>query len=367
MSVSGYDTTYWDFANQRLTSKTGVTSLEIDTINATVIQADKIGVGDYTGNYVTLQSDTFYTMKDTAANILNGLWASDGADLQAYWLPWDSLPGGDTSYFDYAANTVTTKTDVYNMVINEDLSVGDTITVGESGGTPGVLNIANSDGDIAHFFVLDNQIEITRTDIAGGLALFGGAASGNGSFASYSSTSAGTGSVALGFQARADETAGVAFGYKSRSRYRGGLTQASYSFLAVGDAQTTTATVVRSVTHADATWYELYTAGASGRLIVPASTAWFFRADIIATNTTQDTTMSYTITGHIIRDAANSTTLLATTPTQHYETNTNYSVRATADDTNEALLIEVQLTSGHTGASTAIQWVSRIELTEVTF
>jgi hypothetical protein len=394
-----YDSSYFDLTGNRITTKTAVDEIATDTMRTDYLAANTIGAGSYDGNFGTLYADTNYAGIDTAATMPNGVMVADSATGQVYWIDADSVGNnlwtlltGDL-YPSTAGNNVWLKDsvymtnlpykvcdtilgisndtifemvnsaasdwtrsggDIYPTTATDDIWGKDTIKVGESGGTTGVIELIASDGDIGHIYMHTTDRMMFRSansfDLGGIMVL-----------------DASTIKCSFGSSNSLTQNFSTVIGSDGRTASRGQLAHAYGRFSVDGDAQDSRYITRRSVTHADATWYTLFTDGSSLTVDVPASGVWFFRADIVATNTTQDTTMAYTITGHIKRDASNNTTMMGTpTITTHYETNANYLVQAVADDVNEALAIQVQLTSGSDGSGVR-QWVSRIKWVQVIF
>ena len=140
--------------------------------------------------------------------------------------------------------------------------------------------------------------------------------------------------------------------------------QASGSFSAIGDAQSSVFVVRRSVDNSDANWYELFLDGAAERMAVPADTVWTF--DILIAGTTQGSTKSFgfRIEG-VIENDGGTTSVLASTVTTIYDTDdTDFDARVSADDPNDALLVEL---TDSTSGGDVVQWVARVQTAEVTF
>jgi len=172
-------------------------------------------------------------------------------------------------------------------------------------------------------------------------------------------------------------------GYHGRARLYGQMAMASTRFGVTGDAQTSWLTARRSVqTNGVAAgtgvgitnaWNPLFLDGDGGayRGVLPYTAAtetnalWVFRARVAAFATTNGTPAyvghsgAYEIEGAIKR-IINATTMLAASVTTIYEDNAAWDVRAVADDTSEALVIEVYPDDA------CVRAVATIELTEVT-
>jgi len=138
-------------------------------------------------------------------------------------------------------------------------------------------------------------------------------------------------------------------------------------FSSVGDAQIQISTLRIATT--DATQTAMLTPDVLGksRVTIPADTSWVFSALIIGRSDEADGNDSgaYRIEGCLTRDESNNTALVGSvTVTTIAESAgaTAWSVTATADDTNEALAIQV------TGeAATNIRWVAKVDIAQVTY
>jgi len=103
-------------------------------------------------------------------------------------------------------------------------------------------------------------------------------------------------------------------------------------------------------------------ANATNLIVINANQTVRFEANIVAKEQGSTNSNSYKITGLIVRDGSNNTTLKWFSPVTEYEDIVGCSVDAAADDTNEALQIRV------TGvAATDIRWVCRLQTEEVIY
>lgn len=155
-----------------------------------------------------------------------------------------------------------------------------------------------------------------------------------------------------------------ALGNQAKSNIYGGFAHAIGMFSVQGDAQTRVFVLRTQTTNATATEMFLDGTGGSQRLVLPNDTTWFFRIAIVARRTDADNESAvYELIGGIDRNTtAGSTALVGTrTRTVYAEDNTAWQVDSVADTTNGSLQINV------TGqASKTVNWVARVELTEVT-
>lgn len=124
-------------------------------------------------------------------------------------------------------------------------------------------------------------------------------------------------------------------------------------------------TLIRDVTHSDASWYELFLDGSTVRATIPTDTIWAFEALIAGATSGQVKGFAFHILGAIENDGG--TTALMGTPTVTTvddSDDVSFDARATADDTNDALLIEVQDSDG---ASDVVRWKAIVTISPVTF
>ena len=149
-------------------------------------------------------------------------------------------------------------------------------------------------------------------------------------------------------------------GTQARVRVANQISTSAGQFAAAGDAQASRYHLRNSTTNATAT--TLFRDGSSARIVIPAQSAWAFKIRLSAYNSTDNTGAAWTINGGIRRDNANGTALLGSpTVTQYADASmSGASVAVTADDTNEAIQVNV------TGlASKTIRWHAVVETSEV--
>jgi hypothetical protein len=155
-----------------------------------------------------------------------------------------------------------------------------------------------------------------------------------------------------------------AFGFQAKAVNVGQQSHASGRIAADGDAQHSHWHLSRQRTHSDATWWPLLVDGANSPF-VPANTGWTFVAEIFGATVNQGKRFSFSIEGAISRDNASNTTLLASTTTTIYDTDdVSFDARAVANDTTEALEIQVQ-DSGSGGDT--VRWSCYLRTTELTY
>ncbi|MEN6294535.1 MAG: hypothetical protein ABFD61_00225 [Chloroherpetonaceae bacterium] len=96
---------------------------------------------------------------------------------------------------------------------------------------------------------------------------------------------------------------------------------------------------------ASGAWQELFTDASSSRLLILAKSVYHFRIQINAIDNTGYLVKTWTLEGAIKRDASNNTTIVGTVAkvvTAADAGTDNWDVQAIADDTNEALKIQVK-------------------------
>lgn len=145
------------------------------------------------------------------------------------------------------------------------------------------------------------------------------------------------------------------------------VAHASGRFVVAGDAQGTIQfTARRAVAHSDANWHELFLDGAfaAERMTIATDTVWTF--DALITGTTLGCTKSFgfRIEGTIENDGGTMTLLNSTVTTIYDGDDVSFDARASADDPNNALLIEVQDSDG---GGDGVRWMATIRTAEVTW
>ena len=113
-------------------------------------------------------------------------------------------------------------------------------------------------------------------------------------------------------------------------------------------------------------WQEIFTDASSARLTILASSVYHYRIQINAIGATGFLCTTWEITGAIKRDASNNTTMVGGAPTYvitSEDTSTgNWDVRVTADNTNEALEIEVKHDYANNVTFSATIWATETRL-----
>jgi hypothetical protein len=119
------------------------------------------------------------------------------------------------------------------------------------------------------------------------------------------------------------------------------------------------------VTHNTTNWYELFADYINDQLLIPSDSCWVF--DILITGATSGMGKSFGfhILGMIENDGG--TTTIKGTPTVTTiddADDTSFDAQVSADDTNDALKIEVQDTDG---ASDVVRWIGTVRMAQLTY
>jgi hypothetical protein len=97
--------------------------------------------------------------------------------------------------------------------------------------------------------------------------------------------------------------------------------------------------------HVASTWYSLFTNGSDGQIVIPADTVWEVDVQVVGLSPGASNFWGYKISALVVNDGG-TTTAYGSTTTPTYESDSNYDVRVTADDANDALEVQVQRTGG---------------------
>ena len=171
---------------------------------------------------------------------------------------------------------------------------------------------------------------------------------------------------AFGNNTKATTTSSTALGSYSNGNSAGKIALSSQKFSTEGDSQTGITVMRRPTT--DATPAYLTTRyqwnDATGQVILPNNSAYFFSGTIIAREQASSGTDvgAWEIKGAIRREANAASTVLIKSTIDDFNVPTGWAVALTADTTNGGLAITV------TGAaSTNIRWVATVNTSEVTY
>jgi len=213
----------------------------------------------------------------------------------------------------------------------------------------------------------NNILSGATTGIAGGngCTLSGTAAGAAGGFNNILS-----GSYTGGAGGRRNTISGsyaVGSGYRALADKLGQHAHAANNIAATGDAQRSILVAWISATHSDNSWHSLYASGSSSyKLTIEEDTAWTFSILIVGATSGAAQSYSFKIEG-LIKNAGGTTTLVTSTVTTIYNTdNTDIDAQVVANNTDDALDIQVQDSGGIPSGDT-IRWVADVRMVEVTF
>ena len=151
-------------------------------------------------------------------------------------------------------------------------------------------------------------------------------------------------------------------GHQAKATRYGEISHSAGQFGNQGDAQHTILIARNSTINASGT--VLFLDGSSSRLTIPAETTWIFTTKLSAYNDTDNLRAGYNIRGCIGRNAASGTSIIGSNIVESWSEGamSGCVATATADDTNEALQINV------TGlASKNIRWVAVVDISQVSY
>jgi hypothetical protein len=188
--------------------------------------------------------------------------------------------------------------------------------------------------------------------------------------------------VGIGNLSNYNHTYGVGVGYSATSNEKGTGTVAIGAYTKAERQNEFVTTGTNNVTNkaqsiiqkfknkalatAAGAFQEIFTDASSGRLTILASSIYQFRIQINAIEATGFKCKTWEIVGGIKRNGSNVTTMVGGTPTYYITSEdsgtSNWDVRVTADDTNEALKIEVKHDSANNVTFSATVWATETRL-----
>jgi hypothetical protein len=155
-------------------------------------------------------------------------------------------------------------------------------------------------------------------------------------------------------------------GFGAKASFQAQVVNSNIYFANPGDMQGTIQVCAsEQVTHSDASWYKLWVDAINDYLVIPSDTCWVFDILLAGATSGMGKSFGFHIRGMIENDGG--TTTLKGTPVVTViddSDDTSFDARVTADDTNDALLIEV---SDSDGASDVVNWLATIRTSEITF
>ncbi len=314
-----------------------------------------------------------------AANSTNGLWARTGAGTGAA-----RTLTGTTAQITVADGDGVSANPTFSFPNSIQFGFGNTLNVSADfafiGG--GAANTITGGGGSSGMIAGEsNSISKTDSFIGGGTnnaisganvtAILGGqnntissSREGNAIIGGDINTISGTGSgVILGGENCTIGTGALfanACGVYAKADKYGQNVQGGVGSISLGTCQTSV--LVSNNTTSNNTQTELYLDGASKRLSIASDTTWTFDILIVARRTDADNeSAAYRIVGCIDNNAGTTALVGSVTVTTIAEDSAAWDVTAAADNTHDALIIQVTGESGKT-----IGWVARTTLVEVT-
>jgi hypothetical protein len=150
-------------------------------------------------------------------------------------------------------------------------------------------------------------------------------------------------------------------GINGNASHYGQMAYSSGGFTAIGDAQTSLYVARRSTTNGTPT--ELFLDGSSARMTIATNATWTFDALVVARGGINGTNSAgYRIVGVIKNNAGNTAFIGTPTVTTLGEDVAAWNATAVADNTNDALVLQV---TGST--NTTVRWVGSVRTTEVAY
>jgi len=133
-----------------------------------------------------------------------------------------------------------------------------------------------------------------------------------------------------------------------------------------GDCQGSMVFCIRSIaTHTDTTWFDLYVDGSSELPVIPGNALWGVDIRILGLTSGAPQRWDYSIEGvSIINDGGTTTLLSSGTVTANAESDAAYEAQVVADDTNDALKIQVRRNGG---SNYSIRWIAHMKITQMRY
>jgi len=175
----------------------------------------------------------------------------------------------------------------------------------------------------------------------------------------YSNTASGDASGALGDTCTASAKSALATGLQSQASRYGQKSHSAGQFAAVGDAQSVQFVVRNKTTNNTAT--TLFLDGASTRLTIPSGRILSGTINIVGSKS-DGTAVARYLRQVTIKNVAGTTSLVGSVVTLGTDEATGTSISITADDTNDALSIQVTGVTAETW-----RWVATVEGVELAY
>ena len=180
----------------------------------------------------------------------------------------------------------------------------------------------------------------------------------------YYTESSGTQSVAIGNACIASGAGSFALGERSKSAEGGKYAYASGHFAAIGDAQGGQFVLRQDTTDTTATTLTMngVTADATNQIIAASDTCITFHGTITAMQNGAQAYGGWEIKGMLVNDGGTTTLALGNVSDMAANNASSWAVALSADDTNNALKIQVTGEAAHN-----IRWVANVQTAEVTY
>lgn len=173
------------------------------------------------------------------------------------------------------------------------------------------------------------------------------------------SSAPGNYALAFGFGCVATKDMSVALGVQSDGILYGGLALSGGRFSVTGDSQVLFG--VARIATTGTTPAEAYFNGSSERAVIPANSAWLFEVKIVGKQTSGTSCAVFRRSGLLCRDGSNNTSIVGSVATDGTDNNIpGWSLSVSANDTNEALKVELTGGSGIT-----VRWTIFVTLVAV--
>jgi len=234
-------------------------------------------------------------------------------------------------------------------------SGANSVAIGTSAKSTASYSLAIGENSIAS---ANRAVSLGRSNTAGGIEAVAigsnNTATGTGGYIAYAfgntNTATGIGSVALGTEAKATIKTQIAM--------------AAGKFAAVGDAQGSTF-ILRSDTTdatAEAMTTNNSTAAADNQIVAASDTCITFHGTITAMQNGAQAHAGWEIKGMLVNDGGTTTLALGNVSDMAATNASSWAVALSADNTNNALKIQVTGEAGHN-----IRWVANVQTAEVTY
>ena len=290
-------------------------------------------VGGGSGNTA---SDEYATVGGGASNTASGSSATVGGGASNTASGSSATVGGGTSNT-ASGSGATVGGGTSNTASDEDATVG-----GGWGNTANYPSATVGGGSI-------NTASGNAATVGGGSI---NTASGN-----AATVGGGMSNTASGLYATVGGGNGAVASHQAEDAYAAGV------FAAAGDAQRSDFVARLHITAPiSGTWYTLWNGGCA-MLTLPVGSVWLVRTDIVGATTGSAQTWGYEVVC-LASNAGGTLTVAGATTTVVAEADAAYDARCSADETNDAVAIEVRRAGG---TEYAIRWVASIRATQVSW